>query len=695
MAPKTKAERHEHAKDRINAMQKADKPNRSSALNVLKFLHVSQWDDQEKNQRKRFNQVCLEINVLYKYVAQVVGEMRQNKVRIKVVPANNKADLVIAKIREGLIYNIEYQSNAESIYDHAANMLVQCGYGAWRILTRYVQDSENPFLQEIYLQRIQNPLSVFMDDEAEDPCYADARDGCVFDRISRDDYKEKYGEDKVPGGADGKQIEMPINGSTNEGWWDKDSIRVVDYYYTAKESQRWCLLEDGRYMTDEDYKAESEQWIAQGLTEDQLPKIKEKRDVDTKKIKFIKLSATEILEESDWAGSFIPIILVTGDETNIDGKRVIKGLLHNAVDPQKMLNYWHSAVAERIAMAPKSQWLLTAKMIEKHEREWGRSHEENLPFLIYTPDPDAPEKRPVRVDPGQVNPGFFTEIARAEENIKSCIGMYNADIGDQGREVSGVAIRARQTPGDTGTFIYPDNMVRARRQSGIIINDLLGKIYETDRDVAVKSFDDSESFAPVNMPASQALEEVSKAPDKYRAIDKNKLEKLAKDAPNSTFNDMTEGKYEINIVQGAAYQTQRQEAAEMMLKIATVGAKMNPIDKYFTVKNMDFYGADEYADTVRRMIPPNIMPPKEGDKPMPPAPPSPQVMIAQTKMQTEQVKGQRETVKLRIDLLKLLHEMRDEKTEVRQEILKTLAELHSSEPPSGVRAMMPEQAGVI
>ena len=110
-----------------------DSHNRTAALEDLRFLNGDQWDAGEKQRRKTRGRPCLQINVLPKYSKQVCGEMRKNKVQIKVHPVDSKADIQLARIREGIIYNVEYLSNAEAIYDHAGKMLVDCGYGAWRV----------------------------------------------------------------------------------------------------------------------------------------------------------------------------------------------------------------------------------------------------------------------------------------------------------------------------------------------------------------------------------------------------------------------------------------------------------------------------------------------------------------------------------------------------------------------------------
>ena len=116
--------------------------------------------------------------------------MRHNRARIKVRPVDSAGDVNIAKIRTGLISNIEYLSNAEAIYDYAGEMATSCGYGAWRVLTRYTE--ENPFLQEVYLERIKNPFLVYMDSSAKSEVYADARYGFVLEKVTREEFEERF-----------------------------------------------------------------------------------------------------------------------------------------------------------------------------------------------------------------------------------------------------------------------------------------------------------------------------------------------------------------------------------------------------------------------------------------------------------------------------------------------------------------------
>jgi hypothetical protein len=677
----------EKARKRLKKSVDSDSHNRIAAIEDLRFLQGDQWDQGEKQRRKNRGRPCLQINVLPKYSKQVCGEMRMNKSQIKVHPVDSKADLQLSRIREGIIYNIEYLSNAEAIYDHAGKMLVDCGYGAWRVCTRYIDDEEDPFLQEIYMERILNPFSVYMDPDTKDQNFADAEWAFIISKMSKDEYEDEYGEKFDPGGD---LQEQPTVGTNNEHWWDRDNVTVAEYFYKEYNEKKMCYLSDGQSLEKEaanEYIAKAKATYAkvreanpeQAPDDSKIPTILKERTVKIPKIKWKKITARRILDEKDWAGTFIPIILVTGEETNIEGKKFIHGLIRDAKDPQRMLNFWHTSACETVALAPKAPWIATARMIEGYEGDYLSANEDNLPVMKYNIDPSAaPGMKPERLPAANPPSAIFSEIARAEQNIKDTIGMYNTDVGDSSnehlRDLSGAAVRARQMPGDVATYVYPDKMMQAIAHGGKIINDLIPHIYDTERDVRIRNADGTESFVPINTTVDKALGAVQDNPQRFQNMDVNKLQQENKKNPAAQFNDIRVGKYDIVISTGPTFATQRAEAVESMVKLATA-SKMSPVDKYFILHNSDFPGAEEYAAVIKRMIPTGLMPPQPGEPVMPPPPPPPQQQVLIAKTQTEGLKQKTEQLKLQVELMKLQKEIKGSDTEVEKKVIQMLQEI--------------------
>jgi len=673
------------AMKRLKTGVDADSHNRREAVEDLNFLNGQQWDDAELKRRKVSGRPALMVNHLNKYVDQIVGDMRQNRARVKVRPVDSQSNVAVAKIRSGLISNIEYVSSAENIYDAAGTSMVECGYGAWRVLTRYTE--ENPFLQEAYLEGIPNPLVVIMDPDAKDFMYADAKWGFILQKMPEDDFKREYPGRDLPPESLGTE-----EGLGYEHWYSDSSVTIAEYFIREKVKKTMCLMENGDVLTKEEADALVAEWEAgNGLTlpgnETPPPVIKQERDAETYQIKHYKITASEILNKNGidgevFPGKYIPLVLVRGKTRNIEGKTYVRGLIREAKDPQRIINYWETSSAEIVALAPKSPWIGTPKQFEGFENDYASANVENYPFLKYNPDPDALNTPPRRVGMGEVPVAIFSQVQRANENLKSVIGMFNRDVGDVGPEVTGRAIIAAQKPGDTATFVYPDNLSKAIAHSGRIINEIIPEIYDTERDVRVRHFDDTESFVPINTTAQSAIQAMQSDPDRYMGMDVKGLQNMVKKGGDATFNDMTVGKYDVVITTGPSYSTARQEAAENMLRLVNADPRIMGVAGDIVVRNLDFKDADELESRMRKTLPPGLAKPKEGDEPPTPQPPSPEQQIKMEELNLAKLKTGAETERLKIQKTKLLKEAQETKGNIRKEILAVLSELHAPHHPA-------------
>lgn len=663
----------------------ADSHNRSAAIEDLKFLNGDQWDEGERSKRRLRGRPALQINLLPKYVDQVVGDERQNRPRCKVRPVDSKADVRIAKIREGIIWNVEYQSNAEAIYDFACEMQVSCGFGAWRILTR--ETEENPFQQEIYMESIRNPFLVYLDPKCKDAVFADAKWGFILEKMPRDEFEEEYPGKELPG--------EPLKtgkGLSYEEWYDNDTVTVAEYFVREEEKKSVCLMQDGEVLPEEEakqkvtdfklmQKALAKQPVAPPTgvpgqpQQSEEPKIEKTKNTSEYKIRHYIITAMEILEgPEDFPGKYIPLIVVKGKERNIEGKAHVRGLVRDAKDPQRLMNYWETSGAEVVALAPKSPWIGTAKQFEGYENDFAAANTENFPYLKYNPDGDAPP--PSRVGMGDVPVAIFTQTARAEEHIKATIGMYNADMGAAGPERTGAAIRLRQKPGDVSTYAFLDNLSRSIAHSGRIINEMIPSVYDTERDVRLRSVDDTATFVPVNTTAGSALDTIKGNPERYHGLDAEDLQRqIQKKGVSAKYNDLTIGKYDVIITVGPSYTTAREEASTNMLALVQANPKLMQLAGDLVVQNMDFKDADVLADRLRKLLPPGLVQPRPGEPPTPQMPPPPQVQVQMAKLKNEEMRLQIEKTKLDVAKLKLLNEVQNSKGEHKKLILSVLSEL--------------------
>jgi len=718
VAKPTKAEREilEAAIKRLDRAVLADKDNREAAIDDLTFLHGDQWNAQERKRREDKGRPALQFNYLPKFVDQVCGDALHNTPAIKIRPVDSKADIKIAKIRQGIISNVEYLSNSKSIYGYGMRQQVSCGYGAWRVLTRYT--SENPFLQEAYIESIRNPFLVYMDPDSKDQFYADAKYGFVMERMDKEKFEETYPKAQWP--SDSFTLGP---GLSDENWYDGDALTVAEYFTVESEKIVMIQLEDGSTVSEDEFKEMQSRWreknqsllakvvpavdpvLPQGVSPgppppqgmppmdgqeqqpglppgasqmtnqgpplpqgapnplavgvDQLgpePKVAKRRTTEKCVIRHRTITCLEILdggvEGNRVAGKFIPVVLVKGKELNIEGKNYVYSLIRHAKDPQKMANYWYSGAAESIALQPKTPWLGTAKQFEGYEKDYAAANVENFPFLKYNADPDAPGP-PQRTGPPQPPAAIFEMLRKSEDSIKSVIGMFNADIGAPGSEQTGAAITARQRPGDIATYEFSVNMAGAVAHTGRILNDMIPEIYDSERDVRLRNIDETETFMPVNTTVGAALRAVKARPEIY-GLDPARLSQMvAKDGKSAKFNDITAGKYDVVVTTGPSYSTQRQEAAQMLQSLVQSAPQQMAVALDLIVRNMDFKDSDELEARLRKpLLSSGMVKPKPGEQ-IPQAQPDPKVIEAQAQMAKIQSQTQVAHVQMEQEKIKL------------------------------------------
>jgi hypothetical protein len=529
---------------------------------------------------------CLTINKLPQHVRQVTNDQRQNRPSGKVIPADDHADVEVAEIFNGMVRHIEYISDADVAYDTACENQVSYGEGYIRILTEYCD--ENTFDQDIKIGRVRNSFSVYMDPTIQDPTGADAKWCFVTEDIARADYERMY-----PDSAPITTLQTLGVGDQNlSQWLTEDTIRVADYYYLDYDRATLNLY-PGNVTAFE------------GTPEDkQLKEIygkpKRSRESDRVKIKYCKINGYEILEERDWAGKYIPVVRIVGNEFEVDGRLYVSGLVRNAKDAQRMYNYWVSQEAEMLALAPKAPFIGYGGQFEGYENQWKTANTNNWPYLEVNPDvtdgAGGMLPLPQRAQPPMASSGLLQAKSGASEDIKSTTGQYNASLGMGSNERSGKAILARQREGDVGTYHYGDNLARGVRHIVRQLVDLIPKIYDTQRVARIIGMDGETKMVKID-PTQQ--EPVKKIMQDDIVIDK-------------IYNPNV-GKYDVVVATGPGYATKRQEALEAMAQLLQGNPSLWAVAGDLFVKNMDWPGAQEMAKRFAKTIDPKLM--EDGDKP--------------------------------------------------------------------------------
>jgi hypothetical protein len=555
-------------KDALEAFKlaaEAEHDNREAALSDLKFSRLAeQWPEGVKQQRELEGRPCLTINRLPAFIRQVVNDARQNKPSIKVHPADSGSDPDTAEIINGLIRNIEYTSNADVAYDTALESAVTMSFGYWRVNIDYAHD--DAFDKDLCIDTVANPFSIYGDPHSTKADSSDWDSAFVIDSMPMAQFKRKYKGANTRKGWDDVYSELQAP------WMEGENVQVAEYWTRDEVPRVIVQLSDGTVMDAEKYKQNQDVFDTLGLI------VTGDRKTRGYKVQQRIMTGAEVLEENDWEGRYIPIVPVYGEEINVEGKRVLRSLVRDAKDPQRMFNYWRTTSTELVALAPKAPYLGPKGAFNTDAGKWQTANTKSHPYIEYD-GPIAPARQPFSGVPA----GAIQEALNASDDMKAIIGIYDAGMGARSNETSGKAILARQRESDTSTFHFIDNLNRSIRHTGRILIDLIPHVYTGDRIIRIMGGEDGKEPQTVHIG------------DQQQQIDG--VERIY---------DLAAGKYDLTVDTGPSFTTRREEAANQMIELLRAFPQAAPLIGDMLAKNLDWPGADEISKRLKIMLPPQL-----------------------------------------------------------------------------------------
>jgi len=542
--------------------------NRREALDDLRFARLGeQWPEKVRRERELDGRPCLTINRLPAFIRQVVNDARQNKPGMVVHPVDSEADPATAEVLNGLIRHIEQSSDAEVAYDTALDFAVTGGFGYFRINTRYASD--DTFDQDLVVERVANPFSIYGDPDASAADSSDWNSAFVVDTLPKAAFEARWkGAEAVDWSAD-------AYASLTNPWLDGEQVMVAEHWQREPTKREIVALSDGQVVELATYRKQKAMFDALGVSVVGPP-----RTVASHKVTQRIMTGAEVLETVDWAGRFIPIVPVYGEEIHIDGRRRLRSLVRDAKDPQRMFNYWRTTSTELVALAPKTPFIGRKGAFETDSAKWATANTQTHAYIEYD-GPEAPQRQPFAGPPA----GAMQEALNASDDMKAIMGLYDASLGARSNETSGKAILMRQREGDVSTFHYIDNLNRALRHGGRVLLDLIPKVYATARVIRVLGQDGQAGSVGIAPGGGGA----PPADGPLKAVE--------------TIYDLTVGKYDVTVQAGPSFTSRREEAANQMIELIRAYPAAAPVIGDLLAKNLDWPGADEVAQRLSAMLP--------------------------------------------------------------------------------------------
>lgn len=530
-----------------------------------------QWDEVIKNQRENDPggaRPCLCYDQLGQYVANVAGQVEQRPPALHAIPVGGGADKKVAESLDGFFRHIEHASRAQQHYAIALTSSARAGVG-YLIIRPEVIDRALGF-QEPRIGSEGDPLRVVFDPWSVELDGSDANFGYHLTPFSKREFERKW-----PG--------KPLRsfGEPERTIDERDSINVVEQWRIEDKSTNIVVYRglDGAEasLPEDDFHLANQRMEVSAVIRNYKDKYR--------CVKWSRMSGADVLdEEKEYPATSIGIVPVYGYVGWSNGRMSYCGISRRGRMPQQSYNYHMSEIHAYMGQAPKAPWLVAIESMtdEKVKALWDKASVEArawLPYKAISDDGTAlppPTRSPIAVN----LTNHIQGAVQAKEDIQASIGMYQANLGAPSNETSGIAIENRKEQGEASTAHFPAHLAASLGQVGKICVEMIPRLIDTKRQIRILSIDNTPSEVTVDPEMQGAMEE----------------------GPPLSINPNV-GKYDVRVVVGASFSTQRQQAQEAYIEMMRANPELMPVIGPLWAQTLDVPHADKLAQVLTAMAP--------------------------------------------------------------------------------------------
>ena len=299
------------------------------------------------------------------------------------------------------------------------------------------------------------------------------------------------------------------------------------------------------------------------------------------------IEGTEVVDYGRFPGEIIPIFPVIGEDVVYEGERVVKGIVRDMQDSQRIYNYLKSQEVETIALTPKAPIMAEEGTIPKeYERDWNNCTKNPTKVLKYRatnldgePTKNKPEFMAMKADTQWMREAAVGAI----NDLKEVTGIYDTALGSDSKELSGKAIIAKQITADAGQFTYTEHLQMTIQQVGRWLMQTIPYVYAQERVIRILGEDGKLRSVNLDEPMGENTPDELQVP-----IDLD-------------FSEM-----DISVGSGNSYATRREAGVDAFQSIMQAIPNTATAIADLAVKNMDIPWANEAAERLHAMLPPEI-----------------------------------------------------------------------------------------
>lgn len=478
------------------------RPNCDRFNESRKFIFDTSLDMMDLQLLSEIQKPQIEFNYGEAYLSRLIGEFSKQEPSIT-VSASDMVDvdpttLDTIKFVDGYIRHILFKANNDSFEDAVYKDTLSGGFSAIRVWTDYCHDMS--FNQDIYLGKCFSATLVGFDPLAQ---LAHKGDGnYCFELYPKrlEDFKREY---DVP--LENLKFGADINGYKWTYRNNKDKmVLVCDYYEKKKKRTKIVKLANNKVLTEKEYRDYLAQWMEDAPME-QPAAIIATRYTDITTIVRYRFIENQVLEYIETDYDELPIVFCDGNSIMLEEtgqyRQMTRPYLYHAKGIQKLINFAGQSLAGELQNMVQHKWKVAVESINPAYKDAFRDNQ--VPnVILYNAflegNPLQPVPQPQEIVRQGCPPEIMQTFTGGASIFQNIMGTYDAALGIQNNELSGVALVEGATQSNAAAMPHVMGFLQALNQVAQIIIKLIPKYLVTPRTVPIMTADGKRSYIKIN-----------------------------------------------------------------------------------------------------------------------------------------------------------------------------------------------------
>ncbi len=504
---KTHQDQLERIKTNVKKSYEAFKRNYERFHEFRRFIFETSLTQDDITLLTQLSKPQIEFNVSEAYISRLMGEFSKQEPSIMVGSEDEEqADPLTVHVVEAHIRHLLRDSKNHHTRWEIMKDIYSGGFSVGKVWTDYAHPMS--MKQVLNFDRAWDPTLCGFDQMARYSHKGDGRFCFELMPYEVEDFKQQNPKVDVNKVSFNRSF-AGYNWSYLNG--NEKILICCDYYEKKKKEVKILELITGQVLTVKEYEELAEKWDQMGNIA-VMPAVRGKpRWTTLETICRYRCIETEVIEYVETDYTFFPLVFFDGNsimlrnpKTSGAVEQVTRPYVYHAKGAQKLKNFAGITLANEMENIVQHKFMVAKEALPK-EMDWLAAYKDiqkpsNLVFnAFFEQNPDQPIPNPIQPVPRIPTPPEVVQtFASTDGLIQNILGSYDASLGINDNQLSGVAIVEAATQSNAAAMPYIVGFLQGLNRIAEIIIDLIPKYYKTPRTIPVMGIDGKADYVKIN-----------------------------------------------------------------------------------------------------------------------------------------------------------------------------------------------------